>query len=215
MKYKVGDKVRVRKDLVIDSIYGEDSFTEEMAMFRGKVVTISKILNNGKYYILEDGSEYDWSWTNEMFEGLAGDEQTEEPEKTINLLREMKHNCEHANKYDDPKRHDKAKALGFAIELIEHGCSAAEPNYKPEKPGETVKLYTWQDLCDYEILLHEKWRIANEQRQERCSGYPSIMQTLRGEYLEAIKRTVENLGHDVPESKVKEWGFGEVNNGKG
>jgi hypothetical protein len=57
---------------------------------------------------------------------------SEEPEKAINLLREMKHNCEHANKYDDPKRHDKAKALGFAIELIEHGCSAVE--YKPEKP---------------------------------------------------------------------------------
>jgi hypothetical protein len=54
-----------------------------------------------------------------------------EPEKAINLLREMKHNCEHANKYDDPKRHDKAKALGFAIELIEHDYSAVE--YKPEK----------------------------------------------------------------------------------
>jgi hypothetical protein len=48
--------------------------------------------------------------------------------KAINLLREMKHNCEHANKYDDPKRHDKAKALGFAIELIEHDCSAVEVN---------------------------------------------------------------------------------------
>jgi hypothetical protein len=51
-----------------------------------------------------------------------------EPEKAINLLREMKHNCEHANKYDDPKRHDKAKALGFAIELIEHDYSAVELN---------------------------------------------------------------------------------------
>jgi hypothetical protein len=53
---------------------------------------------------------------------------SEEPEKAINLLREMKHNCEHANKYDDPKRHDKAKALGFAIELIEHDYSAVELN---------------------------------------------------------------------------------------
>jgi len=128
MKYKVGDKVRVRKDLVIDSVYGGDSFTEGMAMFRGKVVTISKILNNGKYYILEDDSECAWSWTNEMFEGLANEAQPEEAEKAINLLREMKHNCEHANKYDDPKRYDKAKALGFAIELIEHDCSAVELN---------------------------------------------------------------------------------------
>jgi hypothetical protein len=73
MKYKVGDKVRVRKDLVIDSVYGGDSFPEGMAMFRGKVVTISKRLNNGKYYILEDNSGYAWTWTNEMFEGLANE----------------------------------------------------------------------------------------------------------------------------------------------
>jgi hypothetical protein len=73
MKYKVGDKVRVRKDLVIDSVYGGYSFPEGMAMFRGKVVTISKRLNNGKYYILEDNSGYAWTWTNEMFEGLANE----------------------------------------------------------------------------------------------------------------------------------------------
>lgn len=130
-------------------------------------------------------------------------------EKAINLLREMKHNCEHANNYDDPKRHDKAKALGFAIELIEHGCSATEPNYKPEKPGETVKLYTWQDLCDYEILLHEKWRIVNEQRMEQWQEL-SVMHTLRQEYMEAIKRAMDKLGRDVPADKAKELGFEEV-----
>lgn len=131
-----------------------------------------------------------------------------EAEKAINLLREMKHNCEHANNYDDPKRHDKAKALGFAIELIEHGCSATE-HYKQEKPGENVKLYTWQDLCDYEILLHEKWRIANEQRMEQGQEL-SVMHTLRQEYMEAIKRAMAKLGRDVPASKAKELGVEEV-----
>ena len=164
MKYKVGDKVRVRKDLVIDSSYGREDFVEEMKSFIGKVVTISKVIDE-EYLILEDDGDY--AWTEEMFEGaniapsitkrindkhniLNGllnsdgsvdgeklmeklESNSEEPEKTINLLREMKHNCEHANNYDDPKRHDKAKALGFAIELIEHDYSATELNYKPEK----------------------------------------------------------------------------------
>ena len=163
----------------------------------------NEITNNGN--TIRPGY-YQSSMGDDMIEGLAEEAQPEEPEKAINLLREMKHNCEHANKYDDPKWHDKAKALGFAIELIEHGCSAVEQNYKPEKPEETVKFYTWQDLCDYESLLHEKWRIANEQRMEQGQEL-SVMHTLRQEYMEAIKRVMDKLGREVPKSKAKELGF--------
>ena len=201
MKYKVGDRVKVREDLGLQKTYGSYlTCNDSMVKKAGLVVTIKECDNVLNRYKIDTD---DWNWCDEMFEGLAGGEA----EKAINLLREMKHNCEHANKYDDPKRHDKAKALGFAIELIEHGCSAEEPNYKPEKPEEPVKLYTWKDLCDYEILLHEKWRIVNEQRQEQYRGHKSVMQTLRGEYLDAIERTTDKLGRDVPVSKAKEFGF--------
>lgn len=205
MKYKVGDRVKVREDLKLQKTY--DSYltcNDSMVKKAGLVVTIKECDNEyGRYKIDAD----DWNWTDEMFEGLAGGE----PEKAINLLREMKHNCEHANKYDDPKRHDKAKALGFAIELIEHGCSAVEPNYKPEKPEETVKLYTWQDLCDYEILLHERWRIANEQRMEQER---SVMHSLRQEYMEATKRIMTTLGGvKCQRVRLKSWDS-RCNNGK-
>ena len=70
MKYKVGDKVRVRKDLVIDSNYGREDFVEEMKSFIGKVVTISKVIDE-EYMILEDDGDY--AWTEEMFEGLANE----------------------------------------------------------------------------------------------------------------------------------------------
>lgn len=69
MKYKVGDKVRVRKDLVANYKYGYDYFDEKMAPFVGKVVTISEVVD-GEYEILEDGI---CLWTEEMFEGLAND----------------------------------------------------------------------------------------------------------------------------------------------
>ena len=68
MKFKVGDKVKVRKDLRVNLSYGDDAFVTGMEKFIGTTVTIDYI-ERGKYYIQEDNNE--WSWTDEMFEGLA------------------------------------------------------------------------------------------------------------------------------------------------
>lgn len=66
MKYKVGDKVRVRKDLKEWEQYGRLTFTESMGKLRGNNVTIKEVLSND-YHIVEDNSEY--FWTDEMLEG--------------------------------------------------------------------------------------------------------------------------------------------------
>ena len=79
MKYNVGDKVRVRKDLVNYSEYGGELFVRGMQQFKGKVVTICRLLDD-KYFIREDTSEY--AWTNEMLEGLANDAIKATPEYT-------------------------------------------------------------------------------------------------------------------------------------
>lgn len=77
MKYKVGDKVRVRSDLQISRRYGSYMFSSGMDHYKGSVVTISKVhLNLYFYYIEED--EEKWIWADEMFEGLAEDELTAE-----------------------------------------------------------------------------------------------------------------------------------------
>lgn len=68
MKYKVGDKVKVREDLEEDRYYGNDIFTRLMRDYKGKVVTIEKCTDNG-YMIEED--KRGWYFTDEMFEGLA------------------------------------------------------------------------------------------------------------------------------------------------
>jgi hypothetical protein len=65
MKYKVGDKVKIREDLIVDNDYGSDGFVEEMAQYKGKTATITGAFM-GKYDIdIDDG---DWSWTDEMLE---------------------------------------------------------------------------------------------------------------------------------------------------
>lgn len=58
MKFKVGDKVRVRKDLIAGKCYGEDdlSFVDDMEKFKGKQFEIIK--TSGCDYKLDDSNYY-------------------------------------------------------------------------------------------------------------------------------------------------------------
>ena len=61
MKYKVGDKVRVRKDLVVDNYYGGVCYVEYMDGFKGRECVITDM----------DAIAYqigDFWWTDEMLE---------------------------------------------------------------------------------------------------------------------------------------------------
>lgn len=70
MKFKVGDKVRVREDLEINKMYGNYGFIKEMAHLKGEIVTIEEILKSG-YRIKE---EY-YMWTDEMLEEVKKEVQ--------------------------------------------------------------------------------------------------------------------------------------------
>ena len=69
MKYKVGDRVRVRSDLkAVDSykIYGVGT-NKEMERMAGKIVTIDSV-GSDCYKV----KECNYVWTDKMFEGYAG-----------------------------------------------------------------------------------------------------------------------------------------------
>lgn len=84
MKYKVGDKVRVRSDLQISRRYGVCMFASGMDHYKGSVVTISKATPT--FYRIEE-DEGNWTWADKMLEGLADDELT--VEEAIILRSEM------------------------------------------------------------------------------------------------------------------------------
>lgn len=64
MKHKVGDKVRVRKDLVIGRDYGKYFVSEIMSKKCGKTVKIKEVEDD--FYLLEGCGGY--RWTEEMLE---------------------------------------------------------------------------------------------------------------------------------------------------
>ena len=82
MKYKVGDKVRVRPDLKQGKYYGNEGenpevyTTYDMAQLAGQVVTISEHPSSAtRYRVEEDYGE--WSWVDGMFAGLVVDAEPE------------------------------------------------------------------------------------------------------------------------------------------
>lgn len=83
MKYKVGDKAKVRNDLMVDEFYDSVPFIKEMLKTRGKEVTIKEI-NSTNYYIEEDNGCY--CYTDEMFENKYSDEEIL---RALNLIKNI------------------------------------------------------------------------------------------------------------------------------
>lgn len=84
MKYKVGDKVRIREDLVTGGDYGGSVAVDDMTDMGGSVVTIERVGEVHGYYIKEDPDEY--CWTDEMFEPV---EEELTAEEAIKIQAEM------------------------------------------------------------------------------------------------------------------------------
>ena len=66
MKYKVGDKVKIRKDLKVGEIYGGCRFASGMQKLVGKIACIEVISKRAECYRIDSNH---FLWTDEMFEG--------------------------------------------------------------------------------------------------------------------------------------------------
>ena len=83
MKYKLGDKVKIREGLDIDKIYGGWDCSEDMIQYGGKIATIVKCYDDS-YHIDVDDECYDW--TDEMFEDYTEDtEKKTETRRTVDV----------------------------------------------------------------------------------------------------------------------------------
>ena len=91
MKFKVGEKVKIKKNLK-EGYDFKYYVADEMEKFKGKTVTIYSV-NSEAYRIEEDNMS--WDWTEDMFEGLAiitKEELFKMPLGTIIKTDEKEHN---------------------------------------------------------------------------------------------------------------------------
>lgn len=65
MKYKVGDKVKIKNNLKLGEWYGDNAFTRDMLKYRGKTAIIKEIVNGCYLLDIDDCEKY---WTHEMLE---------------------------------------------------------------------------------------------------------------------------------------------------
>ena len=92
MKYKVGDRVKIREDLDTDKIYGDWDCSKDMARCGGKIATIVKCCDDS-YHIDVDNKNY--NWTDEMFEDNTVVESEDDVKaKTVDIGYHLEH-CGH------------------------------------------------------------------------------------------------------------------------
>lgn len=82
MKYKVGDKVKIREDLIECQQYGKMSFIGSgMVACKGRTAMIDEILDDGRYHINIDPEGF--IWTDEMFEEVGDIEKEADNDFTV------------------------------------------------------------------------------------------------------------------------------------
>lgn len=132
MKYKVGDKVKVRSDLVKDNRYGHHVYVSAMGNFKGEQ-TIREIRGDG-YLIYGDCGNY--RWTDEMFE------DTEENKMDNNITVNM----------ENLSQEERTTLLS----LIEKANKANSKVWKPEENETYYYLYS------YGKIEEDTWDNADE-----------------------------------------------------
>ena len=84
MKYKVGDKVRIKNNLDVNSMYGGWMFNCLMEEYKGKLATITEAIDFKQYYHLDTDNKR-FCWTDEMLEGVETEYNIQNDDITITL----------------------------------------------------------------------------------------------------------------------------------
>lgn len=188
MKYKVGDKVRVRRDLEDGETYGGWDALEDMVKMRGEIVTIRRVRSSA-YELEEKGL----MWTDEMFEGLVEDELT--AEEATKILGEIccENKCYNGCPISKARgkmschffRRDKPKEV---IEILKQ--QKKEHEKKPiemesvgivrviESTGDIKKCVYEEELTERENPMDAKERVLKEYCQKHDGKFFTVFESI-------------------------------------
>ena len=138
-KYKVGDKVFVRRDLKPGFDYGGDYLNEDI--LETPIVTIRDIITAGgdEHYVVEENS---WAYNDDMFISKVCDYDVKSMYPSI----EIEDNISHPSHYTDGKIEVidfiEDKKLGFHLgNVVKYVARAGKKN--PDKYYEDLKKASW------------------------------------------------------------------------
>ena len=139
MKYKIGDKVRVRKDLVPNSEYGGVCYVEFMDKFKDKECVITN-MDDTSYRI--NNSEF-W-WTDEMLEPINEGALLEYALEKLGMTKEELEDEMNKDKEDIEKAKEMVKlnkdtqAYCDSFERVCQGCKVKEFKDKYSRFGRMI-----------------------------------------------------------------------------
>lgn len=77
-----------------------------------------------------------------------------------------------------------------------------------------MKVYTWEDLCNYALIQQEKCNIAKNMRiLSQCGkstttpGTERFIRRLNWKFLDVLQTAIDQLGTEIPDDKAKELGL--------
>ena len=177
-RYKVGDKVKVKEDLVANKLYGKDTFAIQMVKYKGMITQIEKIFDDKEYWLRDCE---DWWFTDEMLEPVFNNSVSDNlvKEFTIDDLENaplgtkiIVDNKKEFVKVDNKNFEDAEYCLSIGEEILENLTLSHEysfvgykitkieiPEYKTIYVDNTKKKMTLKDIEEklgYEIELVEE-----------------------------------------------------------
>lgn len=157
MKYKVGDKVKVKSDLKCEEYYGGITFNFEMNKFKGMEITIARVNYGGYYEVLETP----YNFTDEMLEPVE-EMSAEEATKILGKIC-----CENDRCDGCPISEAKGKMLcqNFRRDKAEEVIEILKQWKKDHEKKEVEVEFAW-----YAVIKDEKGSIVHEERIESPLG---------------------------------------------
>lgn len=178
MNFKIGDKVRVREDLSINTFYGDYWTDCRMEKYKGQVGVI-KLVDEEEYYkVLIDGNKESlaWYWTDEMLEPY-NEINNIEP-NTIKFAK-VKPNAIIPSKKEEDAGYDIYACFDEDFIII-------EPHVIKMIPTGIASAFSE----DYVMVLKERGSTGTKGMAIRCSIVDS---GYRGEWFVPINNTTDNF----------------------
>ena len=169
MKFKVGDKVRVRADLIAYVAYGDNRlvFDADMERFRGKTFTVSTV-GDQFYYLVSTGY---WAFNDEMLEPVIEPKAVEKHMEKIVICRDGDRFVAKYCKGDKTVRVKTESVCGFGTISNYLLAELFDQMYQEEIGYTWVKCVGYKTKNTFDFTIGKKYKIYNNGKITDDTGF--------------------------------------------